>query len=279
MEKDRTISLFGLIATALASFFVLYILGGIAAFYIAEIIGRESVICQYIVLHTPYILLFLFLLAAPPVMLNTSLFGLSTPQHPIRWKLFFSSAVISIGVYILFSLFSMDRIRVLETEWQTRVLLLIPVLILTPLQAFSEEILFRVIPYHAVIRNGRTGIVRISIYALISALIFALPHIPNNEIQQASSYLPLLYYFLWGFLAAITAVLSGGFEVPIAMHVTNNLYIVLAVNYEGSSLPSLPLFMAEKPTAAASIAETAVLYTVMISLLAATGYIGRRRKP
>ena len=58
------------------------------------------------------------------------------------------------------------------------------------------------------------------------------------------------------------------------MHITNNLYIALLVNYEGSSLPSASVFLTEmNPDSPMVIIETIALFALLLTYSARKGYI------
>lgn len=78
---------------------------------------------------------------------------------------------------------------------------------------------------------------------LISSVLFAAPHLGNREVAIASSRtVVILYYALFGFVVTSLCMKHQGFEIALAVHAANNLFVALICNYQGSSLPSLPLF-------------------------------------
>ena len=51
-------------------------------------------------------------------------------------------------------------------------------------------------------------------------------------------------YFSFGFLLCILVYFEGGLETAIGVHVANNLFAAIFVNYEGSVLPTPSVFIA-----------------------------------
>ena len=121
-------------------------------------------------------------------------------------------------------------------------------LIFIPIQITMEEYIFRVIVIDAVdkkeIEKRSTGIV----ISLVSALLFTLPHLFNREVWVEGGTWALLHYFLWGFLAAFSSILTEGFEMAVAMHLSNNLVVSIVANYKGSSLSSVSFYLLENET-------------------------------
>jgi hypothetical protein len=56
----------------------------------------------------------------------------------------------------------------------------------------------------------------------------------------------LVFYALFGGLVTALSIATGGFEPALAIHAANNLFVALICNYQGSSLPSLPLLTTTK---------------------------------
>lgn len=121
-------------------------------------------------------------------------------------------------------------------------------LIFIPIQITMEEYIFRVIIIDAVdkkeIEKRSMGIV----ISLISALLFTLPHLFNREVWVEGGTWALIHYFLWGFLAAFSSILTEGFEMAVAMHLSNNLVVSIVANYKGSSLSSVSFYLLENET-------------------------------
>lgn len=124
-------------------------------------------------------------------------------------------------------------------EWQAFMLFLPLALLITPLQAAAEELLFRGYLMQWLGLLGMHPLVPM----VVSSLLFMLVHFANPEMQEHAYLVPLLYFALGMFLAILT-VKSQGLELAIGVHAANNLFTVLVMNYEGSALPSPSLFTA-----------------------------------
>ena len=261
------------LAFMMLSLIVLFIIAPITVVLIMPESG--SILLNYIMVNGPFIILFLFLFLLSEPIMHRPLKKIMEMEVPFRKNLFLSISMLSVAVYIVFSLIRHEATRINDTGWNTRLMLLLPVLIITPIQALSEEIVFRMLPYRIAFGDGKPCRLSAAMpYILISSIVFMLPHLPNAEVRTASSFIPIIYYFLWGSGAALLSVLTGGFEAAAAMHITNNLYIALIVNYEGSSLPSASVFLTEmNPDSPMVIIETIALFAVLLIYSARKGYI------
>ena len=121
-------------------------------------------------------------------------------------------------------------------------------LIFIPIQITVEEYIFRIIPFMAV------GLYRLekksnrALLSLVSGLLFTLPHLQNREVYREGGYWAVIHYFLWGTMVMAGAIISKGFEFPLAMHLSNNLVVSIVANYKGSSLSSKSFFILESET-------------------------------
>lgn len=89
---------------------------------------------------------------------------------------------------------------------------------------------------------------RNTIACVLSAILFTAPHLSNRELGSAENpALVLVFYALFGGLVTALSIATGGFEPALAIHAANNLFVALICNYQGSSLPSLPIFTTTKP--------------------------------
>lgn len=117
-------------------------------------------------------------------------------------------------------------------------LLFLPLAILiTPLQAAAEELLFR---GYIMQWFGRLGW-HFIFPVIASSTLFMLAHLTNPEVTKGNYLIPLLYLFLGLFLAIIT-VKSNSLELAIGVHTANNLFTVLIMNYTNSALTSPSIF-------------------------------------
>ena len=110
-------------------------------------------------------------------------------------------------------------------------------LLFTPIQAASEELLFR-----GYLMQGSSLFTRNPIWlTLLSGLLFMLPHIFNPEMAVNFTIMAFSYFLFGAFLAWIS-LKDGTIELAIGAHITNNLFAALVVTFAESAIPSPAIF-------------------------------------
>ena len=169
-----------------------------------------------------------------------------TAAAQFRWKRFLSFG----AVLVLFLLFALAEALLLgqtkELSWNFNAEhffpLLIVALLMVPLQAAAEELIFRVYALHGLYLRTKSAWASI----LISALLFAFMHISNPEIA-AMGYGLLLYYLMAGIFLALISVQDDGLELALAFHIFNNLFGVLVVSSSWHVFHTEALFLDQRP--------------------------------
>jgi hypothetical protein len=114
------------------------------------------------------------------------------------------------------------------------------VLVLTPIQAATEELVFRAYAMQGLARLTR----RPAVLAVVSSLIFTAPHMLNPEVHQYGVLLMAANYFVIGMLLATATLRDGRLELAVGVHAVNNVLLALVANYEGSALATESIFTA-----------------------------------
>lgn len=109
---------------------------------------------------------------------------------------------------------------------------MIAVLLLTPIQATAEELIFRGYVMQGLSRIFASPIV----VALVSSALFASVHMWNPEVGRHGAMLMAAAYFAMGLLLAAITLRDGRLELAIGVHATNNVFTALVANNEGSTL-------------------------------------------
>lgn len=252
------------------------IIGPVLAISMLPVLEKlPDAIALYAAIHVPYIMLFLALIIGARLM-GASLRMLLAGTHPFRWRY----AIICGAAYAAFMALAAPIAGGIERSsvaFKDFLIFLIPVLLATPLQAISEEVLFRALPARITCgwRLPSTPLSALPL-AIIGGLLFTLPHLGNAEVVASKGILPVLYYFLWGALAMALGIAADGFEAAAAMHVANNLFIALVVNYRGSSMPLMSLFISEQAGGIVSLIETIIIYGIIMIISLRCGCIADR---
>ena len=161
--------------------------------------------------------------------------SLVTPAARLDWHRMWHGAVVWIAIATVLSLLEFllfrDRFYVsLDVPRFFPFLLL--VLLLTPLQAATEELVFRGYAMQAFARLTRSP----ALIAILSSAVFTAPHLLNPEVQQHGVIVMAANYFAIGMLLATITLRDGRLELAVGLHAANNVFLALVVNYEGSAL-------------------------------------------
>lgn len=141
-------------------------------------------------------------------------------------------------------------------------------LALIPLQAATEEIIFRGFLNQAIENiSGNKWVAFI-----MTSLLFMSLHLSNPEALSGAQTdtLPLLMssYFLFGFAACLLLLIDNGLESAIGLHVANNLFAAVFVNYENSVLPTPSVFQVQTSAQFDSLLLILTLGLIVLTLYA-----------
>ena len=121
-------------------------------------------------------------------------------------------------------------------------------LLFIPLQSATEEIIVR-----GYMNQGLGQYINSPwIVFIITSLFFMALHLSNPESTSSAQKGALMHiltmssYFSFGFLLCVLVYFEGGLETAIGVHVANNLFAAIFVNYEGSVLPTPSMFIASQ---------------------------------
>jgi len=116
------------------------------------------------------------------------------------------------------------------------------VLVLTPLQCFVEELVFR-----GYLMQGLGLLTRRPLaIAVLSSVAFTVPHLLNPEVHEHGAAIMAANYFAIGMLLATVTLRDGRLELAIGLHAVNNVFLALVANYEGSVLATESVFTARE---------------------------------
>lgn len=143
------------------------------------------------------------------------------------------SAVVETATYLLFPdkyQFSLNLKNFLPS--------LVVAIVLLPLQTSFEELFFR-----GYLLQG-IGSWNLWAGVIITSTVFGLAHSFNDEIEAVGSLgLAMVYYIGVGLFFALLGVIDKSLELPLGIHLANNMYAFLLVGYPSSSVPSSTVWM------------------------------------
>lgn len=138
--------------------------------------------------------------------------------------------------------------------------LLIISIIFIPLQATFEEVIFRGYLMQGI--GTFTGYRWIAL--LVSSILFMLLHMRNPEVGRHGTIMFFNYMamaLIWG----IITLLDDGAEIPIGMHVANNLFICLFTSQRGAVLETDAIFEVSESDPYISLAVLTVAGLLIIA--------------
>jgi len=145
-------------------------------------------------------------------------------------------------------------------------------LILIPIQTASEELLFRGYSMQGLSLLVRSPIV----LALISGLIFTLPHLANPELS-AGFWLVAPQYFVVGFALAVITLTDNGLELALGVHTVNNLFVGLVATFPDSAIQGETLFVSNTIDPVYSLISVIVVYVLFYAIVFGSKIMGAGR--
>jgi len=200
---------------------------------------------EFIAINLSIFVMFAGLAVAVKWLHRRSILSLVTPAVRVDWSRIRRGAVVWLAIAVILSLleFLLFRHRFYVSLNLARfVPFLLLVLLLTPLQAATEELVFRGYAMQAFAQLTR----RPALIATLSSAVFTAPHLLNPEVQQHGLIIMAANYFAIGMLLATITLRDGRLELAVGLHAANNVFLALLVNYEGSALMTESVFTARE---------------------------------
>lgn len=172
------------------------------------------------------------------ILLHRWVFGASASIHSItgrfRWGLLARAALLIIPAWTGYVVISGLLVETPGNERSSgaMVAFLAVTILLAPIQAAAEEYTFRGVVMRSVAGLGRTrrspGPLLILVAIVISAVLFGLMHFATEPWLIA-------YYTTFGLSMAVIAWRSGGLELSVLVHATNNTVTFMYAELTGAS--------------------------------------------
>jgi membrane protease YdiL (CAAX protease family) len=234
--------------------FVAVVLSGILdwvveAFLVASD-ARDEVapLLSYLQLSLAFLAVFLAFVLIVPWIHRRPLQTWITPAPRVRWQRVWLGAGVWVGLVAVMAVIE-ALLYPGRYQWSLNLPRFLPflvlVLILTPIQTSAEELFFRGYLLQAFGLLTRRPLLLI----MVTALLFALPHLANPEVAAGEDYGPLggvvgsFGYFVMGVLLAAITLRDNGLELALGVHAANNLFAGLVVNTVVSSLEVESIFL------------------------------------
>ncbi len=201
----------------------------------------DASVLAFVVLNLSIIGMLAGLALAMRWLHHRPLLTLVTPGSSIDWRRILEAA--AVGFVILSILTLLESLlfpgRYTFTFDATRFFpFMIAVLLLTPIQAAAEELIFR-----GYLVQGIGNLTRnVIVLAGASSLLFGAVHLWNPEVERYGLVVMAAAYILSGLLFATVALRDGRLELAIGLHAVNNIFTALIANNESSVLQTSSIF-------------------------------------
>ena len=249
--KSETGLLMGL--STWSVFFVWMVFGSAIAIYAtSRMTGLNG---EYLSVTIRFALLWLLAWFAPRVFGRSSRTLLSaTGDFRWRWLAIGSGAWLAITLAMVAVEQLLSPTTFTYTFELGRLPLMVAILfVVLPLQTSAEELLFRSLVPQSLAAAIRSRLV----VALLSGLLFALPHLSNPEVGEDFGW-ALLAYGALGAAWTAAVIRTGGIEVSIGAHLANNAFALLVVGYGNSALSSVSIWVVPASSMAIDAAKSLV---------------------
>jgi membrane protease YdiL (CAAX protease family) len=201
----------------------------------------DKPVLYFVLLNVSVITMLPGLAVAVKLLHRRPLLSLVTPDPPIDWRRIARGAVVWIVLMAAFTAFEHvlfpDRYR-LSFNAERFFPFLLPVLVLTPMQAATEELLRGYLMQALSLLTRRPTLI-----ATLSSLAFSALHFENPEVERYGVAIMAANYFVCGILFSTIALRDGRLELAIGVHAGNNLFCALVSNNEGSVLKTESIFI------------------------------------
>jgi len=218
---------------------------GLVPYTLLGIAGIFDPRLDFIAVNFSIFLMFAGLAATMKWLHRRPLLSLVTAAARIDWQRITRGAVVWLAIAAVLSLmeflFFYDRFYLSFNAARFFPFLLL-VLLLTPLQCAAEELVFRGYAMQGIGRLTRSP----ALIAILSSLVFTLPHLLNPEAQRHGVLIMGANYFAIGMLLATITLRDGRLELAIGVHAANNVFLAVVANYEESALRTESIFTARE---------------------------------
>jgi len=207
--------------------------------------GLSDRLLEYLAVNFSIFMMLAGLVLTVKLLHRRPLLTLVTPEARVDWRRIARGALVwtviaAVIVVIEHALF--PGRYYLSFDPERFFLFLVLVLVLTPIQAGTEELVFRAYAMQGLALLTR----RPALVAIASSLIFTVPHLLNPEVHEHGVLIMAANYFAIGMLLATITLRDGRLELAIGLHAVNNVFLALVANYEGSALTTESIFTARE---------------------------------
>lgn len=213
--------------------------------YAYEMVLRAPLgaVTEFVAINASILMLLVGVVAAVVLLHRRPWRTLVTPHAEIDWRRMVQGAAVWAVLSLVFSVIE-HLLYPGRYAWSLDLQRWLPfalaALLLTPLQCAAEELVFR-----GYVLQGLGRLLRHPpVLAVLSAVIFTVPHLLNPEVAAYGLAIMAANYFVMGLFLAGIALRDGRLELAIGAHAGNNLLLALVVRYDDSVFETESLFTA-----------------------------------
>ena len=198
-------------------------------------------ILGFILVMFPFVLGVVALLLLVKPIHERPMLSVITAHPRFRWGKFFWGAKVWLILIAAFSLITtITGFQKVELQFNpvTLIKLLGVSLVLIPLQAGFEEVLFR-----GYLMQGFSRLFKYKwLTLLVTSLIFGGLHFFNPEVKESGALIMLPQYILIGLVFGVCTIMDEGIELAWGMHAVNNIFLSVFITQDSSALNTPALF-------------------------------------
>ncbi len=185
----------------------------------------------------------------------------------IRWSRFFFGilvfGLITVALLII-SYFTEPENLEFHFEPVKFLIMLVVSVMFIPLQATSEEFLFR-----GYLAQGVASWTHSRWWALIiPSVLFGLLHSYNPEVAEYGFGIMMTQYIFMGFMFGLISILDDGIELAMGVHTVNNLLGCVLFTYKGSALQTYALFEIKEMNPVEDLLPTILSWIILLAIFA-----------
>lgn len=189
----------------------------------------------------PFILSFFAMLWIIKPLHNRSAGTVINGGRKVRWGKMMFSAFVWIAISSLWLLYSVRNNPgnfTLNNTTSTLLVLAALSVLLIPLQAAYEEILFRgyLMQGFAVLARNRW------VPIVVTSLMFGLMHSLNPEVKEYGFLTMIPQYIFFGLVFAVLTMFDDGIELAIGAHAANNVFLSVFLTHKDSALQTPAMY-------------------------------------
>lgn len=195
----------------------------------------------FLVMVFPFVLALLTIILLVKPLHGRKFMSVVNGGRRLRWDRILIAALVWIAVSVLWLFFSLkgdpDNFRLNNTSGSL-LLLAVLALLLIPLQAAFEEVIFRgyLMQGFAVLTRNRW------LPILLTSVLFGFVHGLNPEVKEYGFLVMMPQYIFFGLVFAIVTMMDDGIELAIGAHAANNVFLSVMVTHKDSALQTAALY-------------------------------------